>query len=325
MHPSTDSPDWVRHLDRLHLLTPLRVALVLFVAIVATLFVRRFVAKALNQIFERTVPSERPRAEARHRALSSALRAALTGVIWAVAVITMISEVGINIGGFVATATVVGGAIAFGAQTLIRDIISGFFVLSDDQYGVGDEVDLGHATGVVERVTLRTARLRDGEGRVWYVAHGNVLRVANLSKASVAMLDIEVARSMDVGRITDVTKGLAAALVDDPLCAPLLLNSPVVVGIIDLSDDRIVFRVSAATHPGQRDAIRRAWRVLALNAFAVGDLIAPVPTTSIRFDALASSSGDGDAPNEIEGHEIERHEIDGHEIDGDDTSATPPA
>ncbi len=289
MRPSTDSPDWVRHLDRLHLLTPLRVAVVLVVAIVATLFVRRFVAKALNQIFERTVPSERPRAEARHRALSSALRAALTGVIWAVAVITMISEVGINIGGFVATATVVGGAIAFGAQTLIRDVIAGFFVLSDDQYGVGDEVDLGHVSGVVERVTLRSARLRDGEGRIWYVAHGNVLRVANLSKASVAMLDVEVARTMDVVRLTDVVSGLAAALVDDPASAVLLLNPPIVVGITDVRDDRIVFRVSAATHPGQRDAVSRAWRVLALRAFAAGDLVAPVATTSIRLDTGSGS------------------------------------
>ena len=126
MHRPRANPLWVQHLDRLHLLTPLRVLMVLIVALIATFLIRRLIARALGRILERTILDDQMRARARHRALGSALRAALTGVIWTVATITMISEVGINIGGFVATATVVGGAIAFGAQTLIRDVISGF-------------------------------------------------------------------------------------------------------------------------------------------------------------------------------------------------------
>ena len=286
MRIASPPPTWVRHLDRLHLLTPLRILVVVLLAIVATLIIRRFVAKTLRQIFARATPADRPRAVARHRALSSALRAALTGVVWAVAVITVISEVGVNIGGFVATATVIGGAIAFGAQTLIRDVIAGFFVLADDQYGVGDDVDLGHVIGTVERVTLRTAQVRDGEGRIWHVAHGNVLRVGNLSKASVALLNLEVARSMDLDAVHDVAEQLGAALCADEVVAPMLISVPISVGVTELTDDRIVYQLSVATRPGRRDDVRRAWRALALRAFADGNLIAPVPVRTVRLEPM---------------------------------------
>ncbi|MCU1368157.1 MAG: mechanosensitive ion channel family protein [Ilumatobacteraceae bacterium] len=276
MHVTSTTPVWVQHIDRLHLLTPLRVLAVVVAAVIATLVVRRLVSKGLRPVLERTMPADQSRAEARHKALSSSLRAALVGVIWAVAVITVISELGIDIGGFVATATVVGGAIAFGAQTLIRDIISGFFVLSDDQYGVGDEVDLGLTSGLVERVTLRSARLRDGEGRIWHVQHGNVMRVANLTKSATALLDVAVARDSRVDVVLATIDDLVATFADDERIAPLLLHAPVVVGVIEVADDRIVVRVSAPCHIGHKDEVKRAWNIAALHAFEAGRLERPV-------------------------------------------------
>ena len=191
-------PGWVRRLDDLHLLTPLRVALIVIAAFLITVVLQRVVGRLLSRLMGRGV--SHPRAEARRRALASALRGALVGIIWTMAVITIIGEVGINIGAFVATATVVGGAVAFGAQTLVRDVIAGFFVLAEDQYGVGDDVDLGLASGSVEKITLRSVRLRDGEGKVWFVPHGNVQRVANSSKASAAWLDLHIDRGSDVSK-----------------------------------------------------------------------------------------------------------------------------
>ena len=276
MHITSSTPVWVQHLDRLHLLTPLRVLSVVVAAVIATLVVRRLVSKGLRPVLERTMPADQSRAEARHKALSSSLRAALVGVIWAVAVITVISELGINIGGFVATATVVGGAIAFGAQTLIRDIISGFFVLSDDQYGVGDEVDLGLTSGLVERVTLRSARLRDGEGRIWHVQHGNVLRVANLTKSATALLDVAVARDSRIDDVLATINELVTMFAADDLVAPLLLHVPVVVGVTEVADDRIVVRVSAPCHIGHKDEVKRAWNIATLHAFEAGTLERPV-------------------------------------------------
>lgn len=295
----TASPEWVQRLDRLHLLTPLRVLAVVLVAILLTFVIRRVVAKALREVFERAVPGDRPRAEARYRALSSSLRAAVVGVVWAIAVITIVSEIGINIGAFVAGATVIGGAVAFGSQTLIRDVIAGFFVLADDQYGVGDDVDLGHATGTVERVTLRTAMVRDGEGRVWYVPHGNVLRVANLSKASVALLDVDLARDTPVDDALAAADRLVAELAADEHTATLLTALPVVVGIVAVTDERITVRVTAGTTIGKRDEVTRRWRALTLRHFASGAIARPVPfatppSTPVQPPARDSGAAEGD-------------------------------
>ncbi len=276
----TASPEWVQRLDRLHLLTPLRVVAVVVVAILLTVVIRRLVSKALRQVFERAVPGDRPRAEARYSALSSSLRAAVVGVVWAIAVITIVSEIGINIGAFVAGATVIGGAVAFGSQTLIRDVIAGFFVLADDQYGVGDEVDLGHATGTVERVTLRTAMVRDGEGRVWYVPHGNVLRVANLSKASVALLDVDLARDTPVDVALAGASRLVADLAADDQAGAMLRSLPVVVGIVAVTDERITVRASASTRIGKRDDVTRCWRAITLRHFETGAIARPTPFAS---------------------------------------------
>lgn len=299
-HPASQ-PVWVQHLDRLHLLTPLRVAAVVVAAIVATLVVHRVIANGMRRLLDRTSPADQPRAEARHKALTSSLRAALVGVVWTVAVITAMGEVGINIGGLVATATVVGGAIAFGAQTLIRDVIAGFFVLSDDQYGVGDEVDLGLTTGTVERVTLRSARLRDGEGRIWHVQHGNVLRVANLSKAATALVHVDVARAMPVDDALAAVRALAVSFAADPAVAPMLLTAPTVLGVVEHSDDRIKVRVSAPSHVGRRVDVERAWQVAVLRAFERGDLVAATAAPAVVIHSPAGGTGgEAEAPAGIE-------------------------
>jgi small conductance mechanosensitive channel len=280
-----EEPDWVRRLDELHLLTPLRVLLIIVVAMLITKLVSRFVSRSLSRIIGRG--ATHPRAEVRRKALASAMRGALIGIVWTTAVITIVGEVGINIGAFVATATVVGGAVAFGAQTMVRDVIAGFFVLAEDQYGVGDDVDLGLASGNVEKITLRSVKLRDGEGKVWYVPHGNVQRVANSSKASAAWLDLQIDRGSDVNAALAVAAALGEQLRHDPIVGASLASDPVVVGVTDVRDDRFVVRVSAPTLPNQGDAVRRAWRLLALAAFARGDLTAPsAPTTVVHLTGV---------------------------------------
>lgn len=266
-------PRWVQRLDEMHLLTPFRVVLIVTVAVIVTVVLQRALGRLLARVFGRA--RAYPRADARHRALASATRGALIGLIWTIVVITVIGELGVNIGAFVATATVIGGAVAFGAQTMVRDVIAGFFVLAEDQYGVGDEVDLGLATGTVEKITLRSVRLRDGEGKVWFVPHGNVERIANSSQASAAWLDLQVDRSSDVDAVLAVATRLGDELRQDPSAAARLAGDPVVVGVTDVDDDRFIVRVEAPTLPNQGDAVRRAWRVLALAAFARGELRVP--------------------------------------------------
>ena len=265
-------PSWIHRLDELHLLTPMRILLIVLTAILLTIVLQRVVERLLRRRF--VIPGADPvRTAARSRAVANVLRSALIGIIWTAAVITIISELGINIGAFVATATILGGALAFGAQTLVRDLIAGFFVLAEDQYGVGDQVDLGLATGTVDRISLRSARLRDPDGTIWYVPHGAVPRVGNLSQTTSVRLDLHVDRVSNLDDLFRVATGLGERLagqVGDVLTAP-----PAVVGLVDLDDDRLVYRLTAPIRPGTQDGVRRAWRVLVLEAFTRGDLEAP--------------------------------------------------
>jgi moderate conductance mechanosensitive channel len=277
-------PDWVLQLQEWHLWVPLRIALSLLVAYVLTLLVQRAIRRFVKRTIE--LPGiDKARAEGRQRALAGAMRGALIGVIWTVSIITIIGELGINIGAFVATATVVGGAVAFGAQQLVRDVISGLFVLSEDQYGVGDVVDVGHAVGTVERITLRSVRLRDGLGGIWHVPHGGVLRVANLSKAPMAVLDIEVSRATTLTELDREGAALCAALAADAEVVGKLAGEPTAVGVTNATDDRYVYRLTVVTVPGAHDAVRRRWRRLALEAFEAGQLAAPslaAPVVELR-------------------------------------------
>ena len=282
-------PQWIERLDQLHLLTPLRIIGIILVAIVVTIVLRAVVGRVLDRTIE--LPGTDPaRAYARQRALRTTLRSAIVGVVWAVAIITIIGELGLNIGGVIATATIIGGAIAFGAQTLIRDVIAGFFVLAEDQYGVGDRVDLGHASGVVERITLRSVRMHDGEGRVWHVPHGNVVRVANLSKTSLALLDLEVARDSDPAVVEQIAARLCRQLRQNVAVAALLTGEPTVVGLTAMLDDRIVYRIAAPTMPGVQEEVRRVWRTIALAAFREGELRQPIIATTEPHGAASRPS-----------------------------------
>ena len=284
----------MNRLDELHLLTPLRILAIVVVAIVIALVLRTVISRVLSRTLG-LAGAERTRAEARQRALASALRSAVVGVVWGTAVITIISELGVNIGGVIATATIIGGAIAFGAQTLIRDLIGGLFVLAEDQYGVGDQVDLGYAIGEVERITLRSVRLRDGEGRVWHVAHGNVLRVANLSKSSLALLDLEVARNSDLGVVEEVAARLGRKLGENAAAAATMTGAATVVGLTELRDDRLIYRLAAPTLPGRHDEVRRIWRMLVLGAFREGSLRPPVVAGPAAAATAPAQSSDGGA------------------------------
>ncbi len=261
-------PGWITRLDDMHLLTPLRVVLVVLVAVVLTVVVRRTVRRVLRRAL--AVSTDRARAEARQRALASTLGSALVGIVWALAVITIVSEAGVNIGAFVATATVIGGAVAFGAQTLVRDALAGVFVLVEDQYGVGDRIDVGLATGRVDRITLRAVRLRDADGVEWHVPHGAIARVANLSKTSQARVDVEVARGCDPAEVMAVLQRLGE---EEPVAGAS--GPPSMVGLVDVRDDRLVFRLRVPSAPGHTEAVRAAWRLRVLDAFRRGDLTAP--------------------------------------------------
>jgi moderate conductance mechanosensitive channel len=275
----------------LHLLTPLRIVAIVLVAIAITVVLRVAIGRLLRRTIQPGI-GDRARSEARQRALASAMRSALVGVVWAAAVITVIGELGVNLGGVIAAATVIGGAVAFGAQTLTRDVIAGFFVLAEDQYGVGDEVDLGHAAGIVERITLRSVRVRDAEGQVWHVPHGGVQRSANLSRIDRVCLDLHVDRTSDLDAVLAEGQRLCAELAEHPDVAGYLAGEPTVSGLSDVTDDRLVVRLTVATQPGRADRVRQVWRTLSLRSFAGGTLTAPPAPSAVVQIVGGAAVGD---------------------------------
>ncbi|MGA7689684.1 MAG: mechanosensitive ion channel family protein [Jiangellales bacterium] len=182
-------------------------------------------------------------------------------VILTIAALMVLAEWGFNLAPLIAGAGVLGVALGFGAQTLVADFLSGVFMLMEDQYGVGDIVDLGEASGTVEDVQLRVTKLRAVDGVVWWVRNGEVVRVGNMSQNwSRAVVDVGVAYDSDLARVRDVLSDVAHELHDDEEWTDTLLETPEVWGVEDLAADAVTVRVVLKTVPGQQWAVARELR-----------------------------------------------------------------
>jgi small-conductance mechanosensitive channel len=257
---------WTEWLDERGLLVPTRILLILGTTYVVLRVVRRLVRKTVDGLAtlrDRVgfAPNDVARAEARRRTMTTVVLSSIGGLIWTSAVLTVLSELGINLGAFVTGATIIGGALAFGAQQLVRDLIAGFFVLAEDQFGVGDTVDLGLATGTVERVTLRSTRLRDAEGRVWFVPHGNVQRAGNLTNGLVVVnIDVVVPVHADLDLVeTELARIGTDVAAHDPF-AGSVQGPGEVLGVERLDHNGVTLRWTVRCRPGEQYALRRAMR-----------------------------------------------------------------
>lgn len=160
---------------------PLYIAVVLVVTVIVQTLVNRFIDRTLHRaVAKGSVHGER-RAQ-RAESIGQLLASTATLVVWLIALLTIFSRLGIEIAPILASAGVLGVALGFGAQALVKDYLAGIFVVLEDQYGIGDTVDVGPVTGVVEDVTLRITRIRDSAGVIWYVRNGEIVRVANQSQ-----------------------------------------------------------------------------------------------------------------------------------------------
>jgi moderate conductance mechanosensitive channel len=189
---------------------------------------------------------------------------------------------GVNLGPLIAGAGVVGIALGFGAQTVVRDFLSGMFMLVEDQYGVGDIVDLGEATGTVEGVTLRTTRLRDVNGTVWHIPNGEIKRVGNKSQDwARALLDVSVAYGADIAHAKEVIKGVADEVWQDEQLGPSVLEEPEVWGIEDLGADGIAIRLVVKTRPADQFRVMRALRERLKRALDDAGIEIPFPQRTV--------------------------------------------
>ncbi|HZB49035.1 MAG TPA: mechanosensitive ion channel family protein, partial [Mycobacteriales bacterium] len=195
--------------------------------------------------------SERRRQRA--ETVGSLLRSIASLVIGVLALMLVLGEIGFQLGPFIAGAGIVGVALGFGAQNLVKDFLSGIFMILEDQYGVGDVVDLGEATGTVESVGLRVTRLRDVNGTVWYARNGEVLRVGNRSQGyAQVIVDLPVPYGADLTAVGAAMKAAADDLAAEPPWQDAVLEEPELVGVEQIGHERVVLRLTVKVRPADQ-------------------------------------------------------------------------
>ncbi|OBG67382.1 MULTISPECIES: mechanosensitive ion channel family protein [unclassified Mycobacterium] len=255
----------------------LRIVMVLIVAVLAARFVNwvaQQITRQLNLGFAESDALVRSEATKHRQAMASVI-SWVSVVLISIWVIMQIADVlQFSVGGLVAPATVVGAALGFGAQQLVRDLLSGFFILAERQYGFGDLVTLTvvsstEASGTVENVTLRVTRLRSADGEVLTIPNGQIVKVVNLSKDwARAVVDIPVSTSADLNRVNEVLHQECDRAMENPLLGELLLDAPTVMGVESIEVDTVTLRLVARTLPGKQFEAGRQLRVLVIRALA---------------------------------------------------------
>jgi moderate conductance mechanosensitive channel len=291
--------DWLSRSADWLIAKPATILLIIVIALVIRFLINRAITRLTSSSAEGGVPvllrplKERApealiaaagpllseRRSQRARTIGSVLRSLTSFVVLGVAFVMVLGELGINLGPIIASAGIVGIALGFGAQNLVKDFLSGMFMMLEDQYGVGDVVDLGEANGVVEAVGLRVTTLRDVSGTVWYVRNGEVLRVGNKSQGyAVAVVDLPLAHIADISKATELAATVAGETTSAPPLAEHVLEPPNVLGVEMVTSDTVTLRLTVKVRAGQQWAVQRALHADIKAAFDRAGIPAPYPS-----------------------------------------------
>jgi small conductance mechanosensitive channel len=261
---------------------PLKIAAILLLGLVARFLLHRLVDRVVAKAENGVLPDRVSRMSLGHskasatqprdivgatrrvqraQTMGTLLKSIVTGVIVAIMVTMVLAEVGVNVAPIIASAGIIGIALGFGAQSLVSDFLSGIFMIFEDQYGVGDVVDLGEASGTVEAVSLRVTRVRDVNGTVWYVRNGEILRVGNMSQNwARSVIDVAVAWKEDLVKVRAVLKDIAHDLWEDEDFKGLIIEEPEVWGVESMTPDAVTVRVTLKTAPMEQWGVAREMR-----------------------------------------------------------------
>jgi small conductance mechanosensitive channel len=219
-----------------------------------------------------------PRSQARIQTLTSLFGSVTSVIIWVVAALMVLSELGVSIAPLLASAGIAGVALGFGAQSLVKDFLSGVFMVLEDQYGVGDDIDAGEATGTVEQVNLRSTRLRSADGTVWFIPNGEIRRVGNRSRQwARALLDISVGYGSDLDRVRGIVLEVATEVCERDDQREVVLEPPEVLGVEALALDGVILRLVIKTEPGAQEKLTRALRLALKDRFDAEGVEIPLP------------------------------------------------
>lgn len=264
--------DWEHVSDRL-----IQVAIILVASILIYHLVKFIIRRVVARQIEEEDPIVRRLREQRVQTLGGLFTNVLLIVMVTVTTLTVL-DVFINITPLLASVSVVGLAISFGAQSLVKDVISGTFMLIEGQFGIGDVVRVGDTSGMVEKITLRTTILRDLHGVVHIIPNGEITRVSNLTKTwSRAVIDVGVAYREDVDRVIATLKDLGTEFQADADWGPLLIEPPEVLGVENLSDSAVVVRMTAKTLPLKQWDVARELRRRIKKRFDAEGIEIPYP------------------------------------------------
>jgi small-conductance mechanosensitive channel len=281
---------------------PIRIMLILLVAWILSKVLQRVVGRFVAQV---AAPSderfrslrergpgrllieetEKKRATARAETIGLVLRSIVVSAVWIVATMLVLGQIQIDLAPLIAGAGIGGIALGFGAQSIVKDFLSGLFMLIEDQYGVGDIIDVGDATGTVEKVSLRSTAVRDVYGTVWHVPNGEILRVGNYSQLwSRALIDVEVSYDTDLTLAQGVIQRVADGLWEDPEWGDdEVMERPEVWGVQSLGASSVALRLVVKTEPSQQWAVERELRFRLKVALDEAGIEIPFPQQTVWF------------------------------------------
>ncbi len=285
--------------------TPIRIAAILLGTVIARWALLISVSRVLKQVENgtngklaqsaaRTVsqsPIAKARVIQRAKTLASVMSNLITWSLLLFAVGAVLSELGVAVGALVASAGILGAALGFGAQSLVKDLINGLFIIFEDQFGVGDSVDLGEARGVIENVGLRVTQVRDVNGVLWYVRNGEIIRVGNQSQGwSRVILDIPLSYKVNIDKAREAILQAAQELVKDSNFAKRMLGQPEIWGIESVTADQVVMRLVQQVGPQDADEVARELRLRIKNKLDAAKITLASEKSSIYVEVTGKAS-----------------------------------
>jgi small conductance mechanosensitive channel len=266
----------------------LHIVLVVLFAVITTRFIR-WIAGRISRRLDAGEGADavlRPESVKHRQAVASVISSVAIALLYVMVAVDVAKQLGLPVGSLVAPAAVLGAALGFGAQRIVQDLLSGFFLITEKQYGFGDLVELsvtagGAAVGTVEEVTLRVTKLRTSDGEVFTVPNGQIVKSLNMSKDwARAVVDIPVPTSADINKVNDVLRNVSTVAMQDDGLPELLLDEPQLMGVESIQLDTVNLRMVARTLPGKQFEVGRRLRALIVSALRRAGIVTSAAVTS---------------------------------------------
>jgi moderate conductance mechanosensitive channel len=282
----------------------LHILVLVVFALVATRAIR-WIAGRISRRFDQADATDkvlRPESVKHRRAVASVISSVAIALLYVMVALDIANQLGLPVDSLVAPAAVLGAALGFGAQRIVQDLLSGFFIITEKQYGFGDLVELTvagislPARGTVEDVTLRVTRLRSSEGEVFTIPNGQIVKTVNLSKDwARAVIDIPVPTTADLHQVNEVLHVVCEKAMKDPRLSELLLDAPQLMGVESIELDIVNMRMVARTLPGKQFEVGRQLRVLVVAELRRAGIVSPTDGASPMVEAIVHPATAGGA------------------------------